>query len=183
MKTKELIKLLQEVDPAGETEVCVHNNDILFVDCEPAYYDGTLERLEVKNGRIVGAKYVRKGSKVRIHPLSISDAIGDNEFLPVDLNDRPEYASLVERYRRETRELRDGSERHSFVLYVRRKYSLSSRFDDVSEEFYNKNLSYLDPMPSDIVKLNMNWHDRRCKQWDRELSFEINGDELIIQKK
>jgi hypothetical protein len=83
MKTKELIKRLQEADPSGELECCVGNIDIYFVTQEPAYYDGALQVLlhdETKRDlmwSIVGAKLTRHGSKVQIHALSIEDAMFD----------------------------------------------------------------------------------------------------------
>lgn len=40
MKSKELIKQLQEIDPSGEIEVGVGRSDIYFVSKYPAYYDG-----------------------------------------------------------------------------------------------------------------------------------------------
>ena len=45
MKSKELIRLLQEEDPSGEVEVCVQNFDILGIHTEPAYWDGSLQVL------------------------------------------------------------------------------------------------------------------------------------------
>lgn len=46
MKTKELIKLLQQEDPSGEEEVCIDNQPVWYVQRMPAYYDGTLVRYE-----------------------------------------------------------------------------------------------------------------------------------------
>ena len=89
MKTKELIRQLQEKDPGGEEEVCVGNEDIFFVEYEPAYYDGSLQILvrdEEKKPyyNIVGAKFRRSGSKIQIHTVSIAMAIMDNPDLPVE---------------------------------------------------------------------------------------------------
>ena len=71
MKTKELIRLLQEADPTGEEEVCVNNEDILDVGTEPAYWDGTLQILERDEKlspyyNVVGATFKREGCKVSI---------------------------------------------------------------------------------------------------------------------
>ena len=85
MKTKELIRQLQDADPSGEIEVCVGNVDIHFVERLEAYYDGTLQVLtrdETRKGyKIVGGKYKRTGSKINLHTLSISDV---DQFTELD---------------------------------------------------------------------------------------------------
>ena len=49
MKTNELIKLLQEVDPKGEFEVCIENSDIESYDILPAYYDGRISVIKERD--------------------------------------------------------------------------------------------------------------------------------------
>jgi hypothetical protein len=121
MKTKELIRLLQEADPSGEIECCVGNEDIYFVACEPAYYDGTLQVLirdkSKKDYNIIGAEFRRDGYKIQFHCQSIEDAIYTaHEFdseLPVKI--LPEYpedsiyynkrlVDQIERWRTESRQ-------------------------------------------------------------------------------
>ncbi len=89
MKTKELIRLLQEADPTGETECCVDNEDIHFVDRVPAYYDGTLqvfERDPAKKGfyDIVGVRFVRSGDKIKIRHMGYEDVIHNRSEVPID---------------------------------------------------------------------------------------------------
>ena len=87
MKTKELIRQLQEADPSGEIEVCVGNIDIHFVERLPAYYDGRLEVLkrdeDCEYYNIIGGEFVAEGDKVMINTLMIEDAIWNNPDLPV----------------------------------------------------------------------------------------------------
>jgi len=85
MKTKELIRQLQEQDPTGEAECCINNQDIHFVEALPAYYDGALEVLTrdlAKTGyyNIIGGKFIRDQNvtKVAIHPMSIEDLYIDH---------------------------------------------------------------------------------------------------------
>jgi len=99
MKTKELIKQLQENDPDGETEVCVHNTPIVYVDNLPAYYDGPLQILfrdpELENKScysVVGAKFARSGRKIVIHTWGIDDAVQDDPDLPVEIEDEKGYS-------------------------------------------------------------------------------------------
>jgi len=95
MKTKELIKRLQDADPSGEIECCVGNQDIYFISQEPSYYDGALqvlihdEKLRDKCWSIVGAKIIRTSQpKIQIHILSIQDVLfdtEDNKDFPVEV--------------------------------------------------------------------------------------------------
>jgi len=84
MKTKELIRRLQNADPTGELECCVGNIDIYYVDVLPPYYDGAQEILVHDNIKrdnewsIIGGKIVRIGEyKVQINTMSIEDAMMD----------------------------------------------------------------------------------------------------------
>lgn len=113
MKTKELIKRLQEADPSGELECCVGNVDIYFVEQLPAYYDGPLEvlvhdeALKDKCWSITGAKIVRSGQKVQIHTISIEDVmfdmVDDNRDFPISIEDTTEgyYKKRVDQWKSE----------------------------------------------------------------------------------
>lgn len=92
MKTKELIRQLQEADPTGEIECCVGNADIHFVQRLPAYYDGTLEVLVRDPEKrpfcdIVSGKRVSTGQKVNIHFMPIADAISEWPDFQVDYSE------------------------------------------------------------------------------------------------
>lgn len=78
MKSKELIKQLQELDPTGEIEVAVGNQDIWLVDCYPAYYDGNLQVLKRINSEyydITGVEFKIQGSKIDLRPMGFDDVI------------------------------------------------------------------------------------------------------------
>lgn len=116
MKTKELIKLLQDIDPSGELECCVDNKDILDINKEPAYWDGCLQILKKSKRQdcynVIGAIYENRGMKIVIHPWSIYDAIMENSELPIDIRNCLEMKSLgineiVDQWRKESRELED----------------------------------------------------------------------------
>lgn len=209
MKTKDLIKQLQEADPSGEIECCVNNADIHFVNTEPAYYDGCLQVLkrdiDNKYYNIIGAKYVSKGEKVVIRPLSISDAIWEQEDLPIEFEGlsprkEAEYKERLNKKRLETVEINNDIERECFVKYlIKRFVNESGDFEEAeiekfAIEFYNKNLDYKDAMPEDITKMKkkqiiggagefsgeeievgLSWHERRCKQWDRINFCRLQG--------
>ncbi len=116
MKTKELIRRLQEIDPTGETECCVGNADIFFVDCTPAYWDGCLQLLKrdptSKYYNVIGAKYTTKGQKIVIVTHSIEDAILENSDLPVEYEGfvdgcktKEQYQTTVKKWRKKTRKI------------------------------------------------------------------------------
>ena len=213
MKTKELIHRLQEADPSGEMDCCVSNADIFFVDVEPAYWDGCLQVLIRDPAKspyydVVGAKYVSSGKKLVIRPLSISDAIFENEKLPVDYEDlapswQERYKNMVEERRKETNEISNGVENGIFVEYITRRYAGQFGEDfrveevrDAATEFYKANMSYLDDMPQDILKKRVketidgkevevipSWNDRRREQWDREIKLDFENGKFVLKKR
>lgn len=110
MKTKELIKRLQEEDPSGELEVCVGCEDIYFVETQPAFYDGPQHILVRDPAKapyydVVGGIINYKGQKIRIHVLSLQDAIFHDPDLPISFNGGHEgnLTAMVEKWREEAR--------------------------------------------------------------------------------
>ena len=76
MKTKEVIRQLQEADPSGEEEVCIGNHDIYRIFPEDAYYDGSLQIIEKdKNGHIIGGTIRRSGMKVQMIEHTLEDVV------------------------------------------------------------------------------------------------------------
>jgi hypothetical protein len=214
MKTKELIRQLQEADPSGEIECCVNNADIHFVNVEPAYWDGCLQVLKRDETNpyynIIGAKYTSKGDKVVIRPLSISDAVFENQDLPVEfegLNPDREagYKKRLDERRRQTEEISNDVERGFFVEYMVKKYANESgdfepeEIKKLASEFHVENMDYRDPMPEDLLHLKVmskisndpnvpkvevgaSWHDKRCRQWDKEITLDFAEGKLVFKK-
>ena len=117
MKTKELIKQLQEQDPSGELEVIAGGSPIYFIDCEPAYYDGALEILiqdaSLSGYNIVGFKYTNKGNKIRLHLMDLDDVLLDDPELPVDVSEVADrYKDYVEKTREEMRQIKNKVAEH-----------------------------------------------------------------------
>lgn len=87
MRTREVIRQLNEQDPSGELEVAVGNVDIFYIERLPAYYDGPLQVLK-RSGKpcydVTGAEVRRSGHKVSIRTLSIGDALHENPDLLVE---------------------------------------------------------------------------------------------------
>ena len=104
MKTKELIRQLQEIDPSGDEECCIGNADIHFVDKLPAYYDGTLQILKRDDeGNIIGGEFKKYGSKIVIRDYSLYGWILD-EIESEDDTERVRNAIIIhpkDEYRKE----------------------------------------------------------------------------------
>ena len=113
MKTKELIRRLQEQDPSGEHEVCVDNMDIVSVYAEPAYWDGRLQVLERdEDGKIIGARYETEGFKITIEARSISEILFDCPEFPVCYDKlRPDQ---IEDYKKYDQDIIDHGERITY---------------------------------------------------------------------
>jgi len=113
MKTKELIRQLQEADPSGELECAIGGNiDIMSVYEMPAYYDGYLEILERDHSKdpyynVSGGIITGKGQKIKIEGYSIEDAILDDADFPVKFIGEhcDRYRKSVEKYREEIRQI------------------------------------------------------------------------------
>lgn len=114
MKSREVIRLLQKIDPSGETEVCVGNRDIWHIYREDAYWDGRLQVLKRNETEkvffnIAGAKITGKGEKILIRTLSIEELLFDSPDAPVEFEDASDHDKAdVEEWRKEGRESEDG---------------------------------------------------------------------------
>jgi hypothetical protein len=87
MKTKELIKLLQEVDPSGDIEVVVNGAPIHFATTLPAYYDGALQILKAnKDDGLISMALTDQGSKVMIYTCDLDDFLFEDPDAEVSVS-------------------------------------------------------------------------------------------------
>jgi hypothetical protein len=169
MKTKELIRQLEEADPTGDEDVTVHGCDIFFVDSAPGYYDGCYQRLRRDPAKapyfdIVGADYIGSGIKVVIHTYSVSDLIAHDPEAPIGYIDlskgsRERYEQSVEERREEYRQMHQGIESDHFAKYIVRRMGIEWNEDfeeDLvkadAKKWADQNLRHHDPMPKDIAQ-------------------------------
>ena len=102
MKTKELIRRLNEADPSGELECVVGTDDIFFVESQPMYYDGRPVLLIRDPSRqpyydVIGLRVPAGGSKVQIRTLSVED-VDDNTPIEYDVPElREQYEESIKR--------------------------------------------------------------------------------------
>lgn len=209
MKTKRLIELLQEADPSGELECCIHNQDILGVHTMAAYWDGCLQVLERDPAKapyydVVGGRFVAGGDKLKIIPHGIFDAIDDNYEFPVSFDGdytRNHYAETVEKRRVEVREMEQGIELGWFAQWVGRKVEelvLEADRAEVNSAahafFATQGWTDHRPFPDDFQGLvtrstdakGREWEhhpsyvDMRSLQWDREVEAAVVDDRLTL---
>ena len=110
MKSSKLIAELQRLDPEGEVEVCVGNEDIHFPSREPAYYDGPLQvyqRDMSQNGyfNIRGVKRTYSGDKIQMHSYSIADLFADQPDMPITYEGM--YPESEQRFREQDKAIRE----------------------------------------------------------------------------
>lgn len=204
MKSKELIRLLQEEDPTGEVEVCVHNADIHYIGISAAYWDGKLQVLKRDPAKapyfdIVGAKYVVSGSKISIYPMSITDLVCEFPDMEIDysqLGDRAAaYKASDDKTRAVSRDIERRCELNMFQRWAETKIKDSvPNYDKEhlyhqAEGFFDKNLSPSDPLPvlpqmtSDRGTYWPSVVQRRAHQWDNSISIDWNGLDFQFTKK
>lgn len=111
MKTAELIRALQQVDPEGTAEVVVGGRPIYFVEKLPGYYDGPYEILIQDHTKdpyynIVGMRQTRSGTKLRLVTIDMEDLILDNPDILIELDPSigPERLASMEKWVEEKRQ-------------------------------------------------------------------------------
>jgi len=92
MKSKELIRQLQEIDPSGEMQVVSGECDIFILETNPAYYDGKLVTLIRDKSKlpfydIIGIKVKTEGKKINLKFMSAEDVIIEDWTAKVDLSE------------------------------------------------------------------------------------------------
>lgn len=101
MKTNQLIKLLQKLDPEGFLEVCIQGPNlcgaaILGAVNVPSYYDGPANKIQRNDkGHIVGGVYSSEGRKITLNVTTISNLVND-EVLSLD---QVSYSEVADTYK------------------------------------------------------------------------------------
>jgi hypothetical protein len=193
MKTKTLIKLLQENDPSGELECCIENADILDVWREPAYYDGCLQVLiRDEENKVIEGKIIGTGTKVIVYSQSISDVLLDYPDFKISYDEgmsdfkKKQYEASYAKERQEKIDISNDVECGFFQTYWQKREPQLDK--DSIKDFYNKNMRFDDSMPEDIAHRQvkktysgeeydviLSWNERRSLQWDRELEV-VDGE-------
>ncbi len=189
MKTKELIRLLQEEDPTGEEHVVVGNVDISGVCKEPAYWDGSAQMIiRDEKGTPIGGKYCREGNKIQISTLDFNTLIWDRPDIPMDYSELDEarqksYAENHAKVRQKAKDCDYELELENFTKWALSKTTQNTELVKVvAKNFFDGNLTPYDDMPPDIPIIGESWNSRRHKQWDQQLEVSLDMGFTIKRK-
>ena len=148
-------------DPEGNTEVSVGNIAIYFLTREPGYYDGSLQVLTQDHSKdpdynITGAKYVRSGSKIVLHTMSVRDVLWDNpddaviDYSELSEDTRRQYEESDNATRQASRDCEKKCEMDFFFAWAKKKATLLNEdledLRDETDRFYDANFNPNDPL-------------------------------------
>lgn len=104
MTTRELIQMLQDIDPSGNIEVGIGNAPIIEAEYLPAYYDGRLQVLSKDRQSI---QYRRKGFKIKLRSYDVEDLLLDYPEAEVTCDSDFSTGELaeIEKYREQGRRI------------------------------------------------------------------------------
>jgi hypothetical protein len=199
MKSKELIKQLQELDPTGEIEVGCGNHDIWYAERMPAYYDGRFQlllrdpKLTGKCFDIIGARYVSRGDKIKLVSMGVADVLWDNPDAVVEYPFGEEcYRKTDEATRQASRDVELKCDMDFFRAWVAKKTEQIRPGENSggSADYHYKRLglSPKDPVkdlpprkeklsPKDDKEYEVwpSWNERQEAMWDDTLEVYWKG--------
>jgi len=111
MKTKELIRQLQEIDPEGEAEVVVGRSDIYFLEKTAMFYDG-LPTILIRDPSkqpyydVIGFKASCTGTKIMIKTYDYEDVLWNvkDPIIELDYYSKAHLGKDIERIKKEVAE-------------------------------------------------------------------------------
>lgn len=107
MKTNDIIKILQELDPKNECEVTISNQAIEHIGKEPAYWDGCMKIIEQNKNIVTKLTITSKGMKIVLFPFDIRNTFWENIDFQIEYQGEPwvetTYKKKYEEIREETR--------------------------------------------------------------------------------
>lgn len=188
MTTKELIAKLQELDPDGDTHVCVDNVDIYSVACVEAYWDGTQQIIIHDEAAkpyysATGVKFNDKGLKIVIQTLSWQDVlldVPDAKFEYTSPQVKERWEPHVEAKRTKTIDMLNSITHEHFVRYAKNRFPEIS--SDISLAFAKNNFAHDDKLPkAELRPFESNgktytaWesiNERRERMWDSTVKLQ-----------
>lgn len=173
--TRQLIAWLQELDPTGDTPVCISNEDFLEPSLEPAYYDGNLQILTPHPEGFcpVEGTIMERGSKIVLTPISINELIRDNRNFKVNYETprvRQMYEDDYEKARLEGVEEEERLEKELFMNWAE---TCEIPLAEAESLYVDWNISANDNI---TVKLGLSYNDSRRIQWTERYEAELNHD-------
>ena len=201
MKTKDLIKALQEEDPSGEMECVVGNHSVVGVWTDPAYWDGCMQVVERDPAtQRYKARITSSGHKVVLWVMGAIDVIENYPEAEVKIEvgnaeKQADYEKMIENARRTIRKIERDVELSLFqghVLKVLKEEGFEYEEENVkaaAEAFFcSAHISRNDPIPQDILEHRTttysggkayetipSYASMRSEQWRRQ--FRVSSDD------
>lgn len=129
MKSKELIKLLQAIDPTGDAEVFSGDGDIYTAVKLPYYYDGRPDILIKKEGvaglsGVLGIREITDtDSKIYLYTMNLEDFVADFwECESMKYVGGASFMEKVEKYKKQNYEEDKKYTKDCFVKFCADKY-------------------------------------------------------------
>jgi hypothetical protein len=177
MKSKELIKQLQKLDPEGNCEV-FGDGDIYFCDRLPWYYDGKpgiLIRDESKKPyyHVAGMRQIKPedGDKIYIYTMTLDDVVCDGHPDDIFEGDESFMKNVAER-KKYWKEWEDNMKKGDFLRYCEQEYEFGR---DHVESFWEANKDKL--MRDDFNMFKTCIHDKRVR-WFKDC-VDVQDSKLV----
>lgn len=151
MKSKELIKQLQEADPTGEVEVYGCAGAIHFIELMPGYWDGTCEYFE--QSKFFPEKMFvtdKLDQKILIREINLEEFIftvgGDLSRVILNVRDPERWEKKCEEYTKEVKkiikELNDAQFKDFMQKFIIEKFEIicpdKTKADKFHEQYWRK---------------------------------------------
>jgi len=197
MKTKELIKQLQECDPTGEVEVVCDGGDIFTVINLPAYYDGSLKVL-IRDDTlkpyydVIGMREIREGRKVILQGMDLQDIcwdIDNPESLIIEGSD--EFKESAKKHIKECQDCVLKINMEHFRKYILKRASkdtafgldgpYNSKINEDIDKFFLHNKDKL--INDDILKASNGLSNNDCQElyWNNHVTIEYIDESLSLE--
>lgn len=198
MTTKELIKLLQEVDPEGDTDVCVGNCSVVDINKLPSYYDGPLQVVITDEaGYSISGKYKRNGHKVDLYTSSFSQLVWDRKNFPVDYSELGEerakiYKENHDKIRQEAKNLDYKLDLEYFTKHIKKRAADIMEDDEnalegicktfFDEHYKERTIPSFVPIKKEGDSWYLSYVDRKNLQWSMEVEIIYGGYGFELKK-
>jgi hypothetical protein len=114
VKSNDLVKLIQKLDPSGELDITVDNIDIYDISLKNADANGWYQKLIIDRGdkHVSAGKYIGVGKKLVLSTYSFAEALRDWPEMPIEFDGTSKKSVVTEfvnNWRSEGSAAKDGN--------------------------------------------------------------------------
>lgn len=197
MTSSALIEELRKVDPTGETQVCIGNCAITYINVEPYYYDGKLQIVEFgADGRAIRGWRATSGNKIVITSDTLRELAANDpsfEIIYKTEKHRLDYEHSDKEESRWNREIEHKVEMEGFqdwvfqTIQTQKPVALGwvDRIKKAAEDYFSKTMMGRDdPNSVDFDNTKRSWRDQRELDYADSIHVEWdNYSRIIIRPK